>query len=132
MRQKKMFLADRTGYYGNGYSISGYGISWFLWAFYDVTPPNLQKYVTDPLSTSQYLMKLAAVRVTLSSHFTMVCVMRSSTLLDDTSPLTAYTANPSSTRAMAYQKRRYFRGHAYYKHKVTSSFGSSEKSILTP
>ena len=34
-------MAERTGYYGNWYIISGYGILWFLCARYDVTPPDL-------------------------------------------------------------------------------------------
>ena len=40
-RQKHRRLAERTGYYSNWYIISGYGISCFLCAHYDVTPPKI-------------------------------------------------------------------------------------------
>ena len=40
--QKHRRLDERTGYYGNWYIISGYGILWFLCARYDVTPPNIR------------------------------------------------------------------------------------------
>ena len=41
--EKHRCLAEPTGYYSNQYSISNYGILWFLCAYYDVTPPNIQR-----------------------------------------------------------------------------------------
>ena len=40
--QKNRCLDECTGYYGNWCSISSYGISCFLCARYDVTPPKIQ------------------------------------------------------------------------------------------
>ena len=43
IRTQKRFLADRTGYYDNRYSISGYRILWFFVLTLCCSPPNLKK-----------------------------------------------------------------------------------------
>ena len=61
---------------------------------------------------SQYpcIMDLSAVTEAFSLHATKKCMKISSTALDKNSPLIVYVANPSSTRATAYQRRRYSKG----------------------
>ena len=56
----------------------------------------------------------------------------SSALIDETSPLTAYAENPSSTRDPVDQRRRYNRRCTDWRHKVTSSFGGYGKYRLMP
>ena len=57
-----------------------------------------------------FSMGLAAVTEASSSHVTKKCMTSSSASLDEPSPINAYAANPSSTRAAADQMKRYVRG----------------------
>ena len=69
------------------------------------------------VSPSPYLTDLAAATEDSSFHVTMKCVTSSSTLLNETSPITAYVTNHLSTRAVADQRRWYVREGAYQEDK---------------
>ena len=60
------------------------------------------------------------------------CSAISYTSLGQPSPLTAYTENPSSTRAVADHRRAYFRGVAVWKKEVMFSSKAYRKARLTP
>ena len=103
----------------------------FLCARYDVTPLNYLKKAAA-LSNYLYVTDLYEATEALSLHAKMRCTASSSTLLGNPSPITAYSVNPSYTRAAADQRRRHIRRCTYWRHEVTSSFGDYGKSILMP
>ena len=75
------------------------------------------------LSPFPYVTYLATATEVSSVHAIMKREMRFSTYHGKPSPLTAYVANPESTRAAADQKRTYFRGGADWILEVMSSSG---------
>ena len=80
-------------------------------ARYDVTPPpNFQKNVMVALITSPYATDLSVVTEALSSHITSKCGTSSSNLIDNTYPINLYAVNPSSIRAISYQRMKYIQG----------------------
>ena len=56
---KHMYLAECTGYYSIWYSNSGYIISWFQCACYDVTPLNLQRKCNGCVTSFDVLHSLS-------------------------------------------------------------------------
>ena len=82
------------------------------------------------LSPFPYVTYLDAAIEGSSVHVIMKCVMSFSTSHGKPSPLTAYVANPESTRAAADQKRMYFRGGADWILEVMSSSGDYVKFRL--
>ena len=75
-------------------------LRFFVCAHYDVTPPlTFNKNEMAVISPSKYVPDLSSATEASSLHVTTKYVMSSSTLLGEPFPLTAYAANPSSTRA---------------------------------
>ena len=97
-----------------------------------LTPLNSKNISTAAISTSLYVMNLYTVTEDFPLHVATKCVTRSSTLLRNSSPLTADVANPSSTTPAEYQRISYVRGGEYLIKEVTFSSGDYGKSILTP
>ena len=88
----------------------------------------------SPIFVTRYfiIVDLAADTEDSSSGVTMNCVTISSTLIDEPSPLTVYTFNPSSNRAAADQRRRYVMGGGDWSQEVMSSSGDYRKYTLRP
>ena len=84
------------------------------------------------LSHSPYVTYLAAVMEAMSFHFTTKCVASSFTVLDEPYPLTTYEANPSSTRAAAYQGRGCVKGRVDWRQDVKLSSRNYGKARLMP
>ena len=75
-----------------------------------ILPPLYLKNAMAALITSLFITYLAESTEESSLHVIMKCVVISSTLINEPSPLTVYAVKTSSTRGTSYQRRTYVRG----------------------
>ena len=123
---KHRFLAERTRYYSNSYSIISYRIPWFLmrmlWC-YPPTPhpptPTFRSNYMDVVHPLMYVTHLAAARENSPSHATTKRVTNSYTSLGKPSPRQLYAGNPSSSRSAAYQIWKYVMVVIYFRQGMT-------------
>ena len=131
-RQKHRFLADRTVYCGNQYSISCYGISWVFLCVMMLPSLTFKKYVKASLCTYPYIIELDAAMEASSLYVTMNCVTSSYTSLEDISPLTLYTVNIASTRYASHHRSSYVGLGAASRQEVIFSSEAYGKFRMTP
>ena len=102
------------------------------WIWKKIPTPLTSKKMVASLSPFAWVVNSTERTGVSSLHAITNFMTSSSTSYNKPSPITAYTANPSYTRAASYHRSKCVKGGEFCKQEVMSSYGAYGRSRLVP